>query len=463
VEIRLKSEAQRKRGHDFFKNPMRVIAVSFALIIVIGALLLMLPFASRTGQMTAFPNALFTATAATCITGMFLLDINTYWNLFGQIVIITLIQLGGLGLVTITTFFNLALRKRLGFQSLHLAQESISIDTPHHVTALIRLIISATILLEALGAAVLSIVFIPQFGFWKGVYVSAFMSISAYCNAGVVVLGNGMNSLGLANYYQSPLVLVTVGLLSIIGGMGFVVWYDLFLFRKTKRLLLHTRIVVLTTVILLVGGTVGFLFSEWNNVRTIGSFTTGEKILNAAFLSTSCRTSGFYTFAPQGMTDMSRMFSMLLMFIGAAPGSTGGGIKVTTFAVLLMTTFCVMRGKQETSMMGRKIDQYTVYKALSVAILSMVACLVCTCIITFTMHNDGTVIGFGDALFETVAAYSTTGYSVGVLGIANGGSRFMLGLMMFFGRLGPVTFALSLAVRKDHKSKVIPDGKIMIG
>ena len=458
-----KKSLRQERLHDFLKNPTRVIVVSFALIISVGTLLLMLPFSSREGIFTSFPTAFFTATSATCVTGLIVEDTYTYFSTFGQVVILLLIQFGGLGLVTITTFFNIAIRRKIGLKTAQLAQESINSDGSQDIRVLIKMIILLTFGIELVGAIVLSGVFIPEFGA-DGIFISVFLAISAYCNAGFDILGRIAPYTSLTTYSDNPVVLITIMLLIIFGGLGFIVWYDLCLYRRHGRLILHTKIVLLATGILIIFGTVCFLALEWNNPFTIGKMPVWEKILNGIFHSVSCRTAGFNTVDLVNMGSGTKLMSCFLMFIGAAPGSTGGGIKVTTFIVLAVTVTSVMRGRDDTIIMGRKIVKQVVYKALAVTVIALIAVLIATFVISYTVHENGTMIGEIDALFESTSAFATVGLSVGVTGVANLTSRMILALTMFLGRVGPVALALTLLARSNpDKHQIIPEGRIIVG
>lgn len=465
MDIQSKNEIRRKKLRQMFKNPARVIVTSFILIILIGALLLMLPFSTNGEGSAPFPTALMTAVSSTSVTGILLHDTSLYWSRFGQLVILLLIQVGGLGLVTITTFFNLALRRKIDFSTMHLVQESVNIGHAHNMATLVRMIVFFTLCIEMAGAVLLSFAFIPEHGLGEGLYLSMFMSVSAYCNAGIDVFGvhHGAYS-GMTAYYDNPLVLAVTGGLIVIGGLGFIVWHDLVSFPKSKRLLLHTKLVLACSVILIFGAALMFLLCEWNNTKTIGSFSVCEKIGNALYYSVNLRTTGFATFPIEGLSDISKLVSTIVMFIGAAPGSTGGGIKVTTVLVLLMTTICVIRGKEDTIVMGRRIARQVVYKALTVTMLSVGACFISICLLSFTAHASPAAVPAMDALFETVSAFSTTGYTLGIVGFANLGSKIMLTLLMFLGRVGPVSIALSLAMHPhDDKRQIPPEGIIMVG
>lgn len=421
----------------------------------------MLPICTKSGMGTYFLDALFTAVSATCVTGLVVVDTFSHYTVLGQIVILFLIQLGGLGLVTFATFFNLAIRKKIGFKSLQVAKESVSSNSFSDIGHLMQMILVITFAFELIGAIVLSTVFIPIYGS-GGIFISIFLSISAYCNAGFDILGFEGPFSSLITFQDNPVVLITIMSLIICGGLGFIVWQDLYAAIKTRKITLHTKLVLWVTASLVIGGGILFAIFEWNNPATIKSMPAGEKILNSLFLSVTTRTAGFNSFPVEGMHGITKLFCVILMFIGAAPGSTAGGIKVTTFVVLIMTVVSVVRGKDETVIMKRKVDKSVVYKALAVVTIALLAVMVSTATIFFTSHG-GVSFSEIDALFESVSAFGTVGISSGVTALANQGSRLVLILTMFIGRVGPVSLALSLAMANENKSTVMPEAKIMVG
>ncbi|MCI8623180.1 MAG: hypothetical protein HFG26_05895 [Provencibacterium sp.] len=439
-----------------------MIVVSFAAIILAGTFLLMLPFSSRSGSVTPLWNALFTATSATCVTGLVVYDTYTYFSPFGQAVILCLIQLGGLGLVTFTAFFNLIVGRKLGLRDMQLASESISADTMAEMPRRIRLAVLASLLVETAGAALLCTVFIPKYG-KSGLAISLFLAVSAFCNAGFDILGREGPFSSLSGYNGSPVVLFTLMLLIVVGGLGFAVWQDLLEWPRTRRLQLHTRIVLKITAFLIVFGAVTFLFLEWGNPRTLGSLPFFERLNASLFQSVSFRTAGFNSVDTGGMREITKVLGILLMFIGAAPGSTGGGIKVTAVAVLLCTVFCVARGREDTVIYGRRVPKSVVYKAMAVTTMGFFIVALTSLVIHGAARIDDRGLTGIDVIFETVSAFSTAGLSSGVTAVANLPSKVILILTMFIGRVGPVAFVLSMAMRTPPKRReVIPDGKIYL-
>ncbi len=454
-----------KKRPNFLNNPARVIVSSFALLILAGALVLTLPVCSRSGTFTDFFTTLFTATSASCVTGLVVVDTGTFWTPFGQGVILALIQLGGLGIVTFTTFFNIALRKRMALHTMKVASEQVSAIDLFDARKLISSILVITLSCEAIGAFLLGLTFVPQFGS-DGIYYSIFIAVSAFCNAGFDQFGFLGEFSSLTCFAENPAVILPIAALIIFGGLGFIVWYDLIMFHKNRRLILHTKVVLITTFVLLVVGTVLLLIFEWNNPKTIGGMDFGDKLTNAFFQSTTTRTAGFNSIDNGAMTSMSKMLSILLMFIGAAPGSTGGGIKVTSFVVILMTVFSVIRNKNEAVVGKRRVAQFTVYKAITVTTIAIFAIGIATLTIYFTndMGHSEDILGI-NALFESVSAFSTVGLTTGVTAVSNEISRIVLILTMFLGRVGPISLALSITANMSTKNKslVIPEGKIIVG
>ena len=458
----LRAKARSKFLSRFFSNPARVIACSFALLVLLGTLLLMLPLSARSGQPTSFMDALFTATSATCVTGLVVVDTFGHFTIFGQLVILFLIQLGGLGLVTFATFFNIAIRKKIGLKSMVLARESVNSDSMSDVGRLLKMIVVITLVFEFTGALILATVFVPQFGA-SGIFISIFLAVSAYCNAGFDILGFQGPFSSLTHYADNPVVLITIMGLIICGGLGFIVWQDIYHIRRHRKLSLHTRIVLAATGSLILVGALAMGAAEWNNPGTLGPMSVPEKILNSFFMSVTARTAGFNSIPYENAFGVTKLLNVALMFIGAAPGSTGGGIKVTTAYVLLMTVVCVMRGKDDTLIGRHKVDKSVVYKALAVTSLALLAVFASAATIFFTSHTDGMTFSEIDALFESVSAFGTVGLSCGVTGSANTLSLVALTLTMFLGRVGPVGLALSLAMRPQNKNTILPEAKIMVG
>lgn len=457
----MKLNLQTKRA--FTAYPVRVICISFAFVILVGTLLLTLPISSRNGLFTPIDNAFFTATSATCVTGLVVYDTFAHWSTFGQVIILLLIQIGGLGLVTFTSFFNVLIRKRIGLRSMQLAQESINSTSIIDIQLIVKRVVIASFIIEFAGALVLSGVFIPKYGL-DGIFISIFLAISAFCNAGFDILGREGPYVSLCHYNSNAVVMITIALLIIIGGLGFTVWHDLYDFRRTKKLQLHTKVVLGATVGLIIIGMVAFLALEWKNPMTLYGMSTKDKFLAGFFQSVSTRTAGFNSVNLNNLNDLTKLVFIFLMFIGAAPGSTGGGVKVTTVAVLIMTVISVVRGRQSTMVLGKRVPKQTVYKALSVVFLGAVT--VCIAAGATYFITGPKVIHDGiDALFEACSAFATVGLSVGVTSRITLIPKLILSLTMFIGRVGPVSlmFALAMSNNSRTRKQVAPEGKIMVG
>lgn len=445
-------------------KPATTISLSFIIIILFGAILLMLPISSKSGEFTPFIDSLFTATSATCVTGLVVFDTFQKWSLFGQIIILLMIQIGGLGLVTFVTFFNIFIGRKLGFRRMQIASESVSADGFNQSKVIVKNIISVSLIVETLGTIILSTAFVPKYGA-KGIFKAIFISISAYCNAGFDILGDNQRFTSLTEYYNNPIVLITVMFLIVFGGLGFIVWHDLINYRKTKHLELHSKIVLFTTALLILSGAIIFALLEWNNKNTFAEMTVGNKVVNSFFTSITCRTAGFNTVDFGELNPVSKVFAIMLMYIGAAPGSTGGGIKITTFIVLVMTVVCILRNKDDTIILKRKIEKTAVYKAITIVALSMTIIFGASFILFYQLDGQSVASGI-NTLFEVVSAFATVGLSTGVTGVLNSLCKLILIFIMFLGRVGPVSVAMFLVIKnanKDTRKQMYPEAKIMVG
>ncbi|MCI5578154.1 MAG: potassium transporter Trk [Oscillospiraceae bacterium] len=443
-------------------NPARTLVIGFLIIIVTGSLLLCLPIASKARTFTPLFDCLFTATSASCVTGLTVCDTYTHWSLFGQIVIAFLIQIGGLGFVTIITFFNVAAGKKLGYRTLKNAAGDFSESSFEGGRKIFISIMKYSLIFEITGAIILATVLIPRFGTY-GIWISVFMSISAFCNAGFDLFGmNGANS-SLVTVQNDPVILITLSLLIIVGGLGFIVWENFINIRQRKKLSLHTKTVLIMTGVLVVGGTIFYMLSESHNPATMGDMPFGEKILNSFFMSVSTRTAGFDSIGLTESSEFSQLGTILLMFIGAAPGSTGGGIKVTTVMVMIVTVMSYIRNKNDVELFHHKLDKLTIYRTLVIAVLSLFAVSICFVALYFSMPEE-TEAGAVQCLFDAVSAFSTSGLSAGATALTGTAGRILLICTMFIGRVGPVSLVMSLVLSATkRKNIVVPDGQILIG
>ena len=437
----------------------QTICISFLLVIAVGTLLLTLPISSRTGRLGVI-DAMFTATSATCVTGLVVRDTWSQFSLFGQIIILMLIQVGGLGLVTLTSFFALAARRRMGFRDLRLLGESVSADGLSKATEVLKIVIKLAAAFEAVGIVLLLFAFVPQFGA-EGVWVSVFTAISAFCNAGFDLFGRFGAYSSLVPYVNNYYVQAVVMFMIMAGGLGFMVWVELAEYRKKRRLSLHAKVVLQFSVIFWVGGAVLLALLEWSNPRTMGGLSVPGKIMAALFQSVSTRTAGMNTIDLAACSPISKLLMSVLQFIGAAPGSTGGGVKVTTFAVLILTIRSVAQGRDDCVIGGHHIESKTVYRALTIIVIGAVAAFGSAVVVYYNTAETVSVI---DCIFESCSAFGTVGLSVGVTGQLNTGAKLLYMACMFMGRVGPVSLAISLTAKPDdNKRQVLPVGHINVG
>ena len=437
----------------------QTICSSFLLVIAVGTLLLTLPISSRTGRLGVI-DAMFTATSATCVTGLVVRDTWSQFSLFGQVVILMLIQVGGLGLVTLTSFFALAARRRMGFRDLRLLGESVSADGLSKATEVLKIVIKLAAAFEAVGIVLLLFAFVPQFGA-EGVWVSVFTAISAFCNAGFDLFGRFGAYSSLVPYVNNYYVQAVIMFMIMAGGLGFMVWVELAEYRKKRRLSLHAKVVLQFSVIFWVGGAVLLALLEWSNPRTMGGLSVPGKIMAALFQSVSTRTAGMNTIDLAACSPISKLLMSVLQFIGAAPGSTGGGVKVTTFAVLILTIRSVAQGRDDCVIGGHHIESKTVYRALTIIVIGAEAAFGSAVVVYYNTAETVSVI---DCIFESCSAFGTVGLSVGVTGQLNTGAKLLYMACMFMGRVGPVSLAISLTAKPDdNKRKVLPVGHINVG
>ena len=417
------------------------IVYGFIAIILIGALLLCTPIASRTHTATPFLDSLFTAVSSTCVTGLVVVDTYVHWSLFGQIVILFLIQIGGLGFITIGVLFSLILRRKIGLKTRGLMQESVNTIKIGGIIRLARKIIRGTLLIEGAGAILLSIRFSFDFGVPKGIYYGIFHSISAFCNAGFDLMGVNGEFNSLCDYAGDPWVNIVIMSLIVIGGIGFVVWDDISINKfKFRKYSFHTKIVLVTTLFLIVSSSTLFYIVEYDN--TMEGMNVGERILASMFSAITARTAGFNTIDTGSLKGASLLLTCILMFIGGSPGSTAGGIKTTTFFVLMVNLFANMRGGK-SGIFRRRFEDGAIKKASMVFILNLVLCMMAMFVILAITN-----LAFSDIMFEVFSAMGTAGMSTGVTRDLNEGARCIIMLLMFCGRVGSLSFALSFLQKK---------------
>ncbi|WP_035172140.1 TrkH family potassium uptake protein [Caldanaerobius polysaccharolyticus] len=438
-------------------TPTQVLALGFAGIIVIGALLLTLPVATRSGESAGFLTALFTATSAVSVTGLVVVDTGTYWSTFGQIVIMLLIQVGGLGIMTMSTLFALILGRKITFKERLVMQEAFNLTSVGGIVRFAKYILIVSFLFESIGAAILSIRFLPQMGFKKAVYYGLFHSISAFNNAGFDLMGN-FNS--LTGYVSDWVVnLVIMGLI-VFGGLGFYVLLDVYEQKHFARYTLHSKVVITMTLFLIVAGALLIFLFEYNNPKTLKPLSFSTKILASLFQSVTPRTAGFNTLSLPDMTTASKFLTIILMFIGASPAGTGGGIKTTTFGIILYTVLSVVKGEEQVVLFKRTIPRSTVYRAIAIAFISIFIVLSVTMVLSRTETSD-----FLTELYETTSAFGTVGLSLGLTPKLTAIGKIVIILTMYSGRVGPLTLALALAQRQKEKKSIMKyaDEKVMVG
>lgn len=427
----------------------RYLAVGYLCIILFGSVLLILPFATAEGESTSYLNALFTSASATCVTGLVPYDTATHWSLFGQIVILCLIQLGGVGFMTFVSVLFLMIRRGVGVSERRAMMQTYGGREKIGLKKLIRHILLGTAIAEITGAALLCIRFVPDFGGARGVWYAVWHSVSAFCNAGFDLMGEvSAPFASLTAYARDPLVSLVVSLLIVFGGIGFCVWGDVFECKfRVKKFQLFTKVVLSMTGILLVLSTGLYLLFERAN-PAYADYTFGEKLLCAFFNAATARTAGFSTTDPALLSESGYLLTVILMFIGASSGSTAGGIKVTTFAVIVMGMFAAFRGRRDINIGKRRIDPSLVGQALAIFAAYLMLALLATLTICTV---DG--VSFKAVLFETVSALGTVGLSLSLTPLLSAASRVILIMLMYLGRVGVLTFALAL--RRRHKTSAV--------
>lgn len=436
---------------------VQVIALGFLIMILLGTALLMLPISSAGGTNATFREALFTATSASCVTGLVLRDTATQWSFFGQAVIIVLIQIGGLGFMTIASFSFLLLKKRMGLRNKEIMLESINNSKINGLMQLTGEIVLGTAIFEITGAALLSTVFIPRLGWKRGLWYSVFHSISAFCNAGFDLMGIDEPFGSFVPLYNNVVVNLTFVGLVVIGGLGFLVWHDIrtngFRWKKYQ---LHTKLVLVTSAVLLFGGAILFLIFEWN--ATGKGLPFGEKLLTALFASMTTRTAGFNTVDIASMSGGSKLLSIMLMVVGGSPGSTAGGVKTTSIAVIVLYALAGFRGKRKPTAFGRSISSDLFRKSCIVLFFNAGLALMAALIISGLQNFD-----LVDVLFETFSAVGTVGMTVGITRDLLPISSYVIALLMFMGRVGSVSFAVALLEKKAKPRVTYPEEEVIVG
>lgn len=458
----------REKKKSFELRTTQVIALGFVILILTGSVLLSLPFASADGRATPYIDALFTATTSSCVTGLVTVVTGQHWSLFGQAVILVVIQLGGLGVVSFTTLLLMIAGKRIQLKQRMLIQEAYGFDTLTGMVRMVRKMIWGTLIVEAVGAVLYMFVYIPRYGLAKGIWVAVFTAVSAFCNAGMDLMGAD----SMMAYVSHPLMnLVTMALI-VIGGLGFFVWWDLLaaarrVFRQkmslrqsVRRMSLHSKLVLCVTAALIFGGGVVFFILEHNNPATMGNLTLGGKIWASIFQSVTLRTAGFASIDQGGLRTGSLLLGCVLMFIGGSPGGTAGGVKTVTVTLLACAVLAIVNGHEDVELGHRRVKMENVMKGICVILLQVFFLVIST----FALCCIESDIPFIQIMYETFSALGTVGLTMGITEGLSVAGRLVLIASMYFGRLGPITMAMIMNVNGNKKKihRRLPDGKVFI-
>lgn len=463
-------ERQRsaKKRKNIRWNTLQVTAAGFLSVILLGGILLYLPVSNT--RHIAFIDALFTSVSAVCVTGLVTVVPAVQFTLFGKVVLLLLIQVGGLGVIACGTLFLFLLRRQITVREKIVIQESYSTENMGGILDIVKKVVLGTLVVEGAGAVLYGIQFIPEYGLFKGIGYSIFHSVSAFCNAGIDILGDS----SLAGYVTNPLVNITTVLLIILSGVGFMVWFDMIdkgkkVLRKEcpcsrwfTRLRLQSKLALLTTLILIVVGTLFVFFAEYHNAGTIGDLNFGQKLMASLFQSVTTRTAGFSTFSQKALHEESKIFCSLLMFIGGSPGGTAGGIKTTTVAMLILACFTFVRGGNDTECMGRKITTANIRTGFFVTMVAMAAFLTGTLAILAAEPDSVSAV---DVIYETASAVGTAGLTADLTPHLGRVSHCILMVMMYIGRIGPLTLVLLFGGKSHPRDRIrsLPEEQILVG
>ena len=440
-----------------------IIMLSFLFAILIGSILLALPISSKNGEAVSYIDALFTATTATCVTGLVTLPTITTWSIFGQIVILILIQIGGLGIITIMAGLMIVLHRKIGLKDSQLIIDAFNINSLAGLTNFVKKVIIGTFIIEGIGAILYMPVFIPDFGA-KGIWISIFNSVSAFCNAGIDIIAEN----SLCNYATNPLINAVTSLLIILGGLGYIVWWDILRVLKDvkklklkcfNKLTLHSKIVLSATAILILGGAIAIFIFEYNNPLTLKEYSLFNKIQISFFQSITTRTAGFATIPQENLTNASAIICLLLMFIGGSPVGTAGGIKTVTIVVLLATAYSTIRNKNDVSLFNRNLSRQITRKAVAVTSMSFVIMFLSTIFLSSVTNAPAL-----DIIYETVSATATVGLSRNLTPFLNIWGKIIIIATMYFGRIGPISLAIAFQSNKEITNNIKnPTEEISVG
>lgn len=429
----------------------QMILLSFLLAILVGSLLLWLPFASATGESVKYIDALFTATTSVCVTGLVTVTTASAWSVFGQVVILVLIQIGGLGVITIVSGIMISLHKRMGLENRLLLQDAFNLNSLSGIVRFIKRVLAGTFIVEGAGALLYMTVFVPEFGL-RGIWISVFNAISAFCNAGMDIIGED----SLCAYAVHPMINFTTSMLIILGGLGYIVWWDVIRvgknFRKQKlkcfsALTLHSKIALASTGIFLAVGAVLFFLFEYNNPQTIGEFSLSGKLQAAFFQSVTTRTAGFATVPQQNLTDASSIVSLFLMFVGGSPVGTAGGVKTVTIAILVLSAYATIRNQEDLVLFRRRISKQAIGKAVAVVCTSFAIAFTATVLLAAV--TDAPAL---DVMYETFSATATVGLSRNLTASLNLAGRLIIIVTMYLGRVGPISMVIAFHTKKQKQN-----------
>lgn len=445
---------QFKLKKEIKLNGVQILALGFLTVIFLGAIILSLPISSANRESTSFLDSLFTSTSAVCVTGLVTLNTSAYWSVFGQTVIMMLIEIGGLGFMSFTTLIAIVIGKRITLRERLVMQEAMNTFSIQGLVSMVRYVFGFTFAVQLFGALLMSTQFIPKYGLKTGIFYSIFHSISAFCNAGFDLFGNS-----LVGYSDNIVIILVISALIIIGGIGFTVWLEIYHYKSGKRLTVHAKIVILMSVVLVFGGAILMFIFECRNPETLAGMNFKDKVLNAFFASVTPRTAGFNSISINGMTMAGKFLTILLMFIGGSPGSTAGGLKTSTFGIIILTVISVIKGREDTEVFGRRFAKELVYKAFALLFIGVGLIIVVTMMLSYTEVGAT----FMDLLYETTSAFGTVGLTTGLTPNLSNIGKVLIMLMMYFGRVGPLTVALALTRKRKKTGYKYPEGKILIG
>lgn len=438
----------------------RIILLSFVLLILVGSGLLSLPIAAADGVAVPYIDALFTATTATCVTGLVTVTTASAWSTFGHVVILLLIQVGGLGVITVVSWLMLLMNRKLSLSDNLLLQDAFNVNTLSGLAKFVKKVVLGTFAVEGAGALMYMLVLVPQFG-WRGIWLSVFNAISAFCNAGMDIIGDN----SLIDYAANPLMNGVTAALIILGGLGYIVWWDVWrVIRSPRRhgwryLTLHSKIVLSATAVLLFGGTALILAAEHDNPATIGTMNWWDKFQCAFFQSVTTRTAGFAAIPQEGLTNAGALVSILLMFVGGSPVGTAGGVKTTTIVVLCATAYRTIMGRRQIGLFQRSLSSDAVRKAVAVVGMSLTVLVTSTLLLSVAV--DASLV---DILYETASATATVGLTRGLTPNLSVWGKLIIIATMYFGRIGPISLAIALGSRKEQQNRVTdPVEEISVG